>query len=57
MSKFEQSNIKDRIPPAIATLAVMYALDAYEIGRTNEVNAIKPYMTIQSRQKFESFLE
>ena len=46
----EGSTIKD-------ALAVMYALDAYEIGRTNEVNAIKPYMTIQSRQKFESFFE
>ena len=38
-------------------MAVMYALDAYEIGRTNEVDAIKPYMTIPARQKFESFLE
>ena len=46
----EGSTIKD-------ALAVMYALDAYAIGRTNEVNAIKPYMTIQARRKFESFLE
>ena len=46
----EGSTIKD-------ALAVMYALDAYEIGRTNEVNAIKPYMAIPARQKFESFLE
>ena len=38
-------------------IAVMYALDAYEIGRTNEVNAIKPYMTTPARQRFESFLE